>query len=64
MEEISFIRKFFQIEHRTDINIEPKFKMQAIPLSKVSEYTGSCVDVLAIIERVGELTQVNSFGSV
>ena len=37
---------------------QPKFKIHIVPLEKVSEHVNECVDVLAIIDRVDECTQV------
>lgn len=45
----------------TDMKVEqPKFKLNAIPLSRVVEHINECIDVLAVVDRTSELTQVTT----
>lgn len=43
----------------TDTQIsEPKFKLNVVPLSRITENSGHLIDILAIVDRVAEITQV------
>lgn len=43
----------------TDTQIsEPKFKLNIVPLNRITENSGHLIDILAIVDRVAEITQV------
>uniref|UniRef100_A0A915CMF3 Replication protein A subunit n=1 Tax=Ditylenchus dipsaci TaxID=166011 RepID=A0A915CMF3_9BILA len=45
----------------TDVIIdEPKFRVNAVPLLRVTEHINECIDVLAVIDRASELSQVTT----
>lgn len=46
------------MEYCTDEFVTPKMKLKPILLSNVPQHANECVDVQAIVDRIGDITQV------
>ena len=56
-----YLQRDSEVNLCTDQHIEqPKFKLNLVPLNRIREHIGECVDILAVIDRVNEISQVTT----
>uniref|UniRef100_A0A0M3IWB6 Helitron helicase n=1 Tax=Ascaris lumbricoides TaxID=6252 RepID=A0A0M3IWB6_ASCLU len=48
----------YELTMRSDTGAKPRLNLNVVPLAMVSSRAGQCIDIIAIIDQVSELQQV------